>query len=91
MERWLVQLMKFGGMMMSEKNELSFEKALEELEKIVEQLEKDDVPLEKAITSYQKGMELSKICDEKLQHAEEKMTQIINKENEREPFNVQED
>lgn len=83
--------MMFGGILMTEKNELTFEKALTELEGLVEELEKDDVPLEKAINFYQKGMELSKICDEKLQHAEEKMTQITNSNNETEPFNVQED
>lgn len=77
--------------MSEQKNELTFERALAELEVIVEHLEKDDVPLEKAIDYYEKGMKLSKLCDEKLQLAEEKMTEIMNEENESEPFNVQED
>lgn len=76
---------------MSEEKEITFEKALEELEKIVEELEKEDVPLEKAIDYYQKGMELSKRCDDKLQDAEEKMTKIVQKDNESKPFHMQED
>lgn len=68
------------------KNELTFEKALTELEEIVVKLESADIPLEKAIDFYQAGMKLSKLCDEKLTHAQEKMTQILNDENELESF-----
>lgn len=72
-------------------NELTFEKALTELEEIVVKLESADVPLEKAIDYYQAGMKLSKLCDEKLTHAQEKMTQILNDENELEPFAAEEE
>lgn len=68
---------------------LSFENALKQLEEIVHELEQEEVPLEKAINLYQKGMELSKYCDEKLEHAENKMTKILNKENKTEPFNIE--
>lgn len=78
---------------MTESNEetLSFEQALEQLEGIVEQLEKEDVPLEKAIDFYQKGMKLSALCDEKLKDAQTKMTEIMNEDDESEPFDLQEE
>lgn len=71
-----------------EKN-LSFEEALHKLEGIVNKLEAEDVPLEKAIDFYQEGMKLSKLCDDILINAQEKMTQILNEENELAPFKLQ--
>lgn len=67
-------------------NEITFEKALIELEDIVAKLESTDVPLEKAIDYYQAGMKLSKLCDEKLTDAQDKMTLILKDENKLEPF-----
>ncbi|GAA0416637.1 exodeoxyribonuclease VII small subunit [Virgibacillus salarius] len=72
-------------------NELSFEEAMAQLEKIVEKLETGDVPLEKAIDYYQDGMKLSKLCNVKLIHVEEKMTKIMNEQGELEPFHIQEE
>ena len=70
--------------------ELSFEDAIKQLEKIVAQLEEnEDIPLEKAINLYQEGMKLSKLCDEKLKNAQEKVTKIINDNQEEEPFDLQ--
>ncbi|MDY0396485.1 exodeoxyribonuclease VII small subunit [Virgibacillus halophilus] len=76
---------------MESKEELSFEDAMKELESIVEKLEAGDVPLEQAITYYQKGMDLSKICNDKLSDVEEKMVRIINSQGETEPFEMQEE
>jgi len=76
---------------MTEKEKLSFEEAMSQLEEIVEQLEKGDVPLEKAISYYQEGMKLSKLCHDKLTNVQEKMTQILNEQDELEPFHIQED
>lgn len=74
-----------------EKDEVSFEEALEKLEVIVGKLEEGDVPIEMAINYYQDGMILSKLCNDKLKHAQEKMTQIMNEQNEFEPFDIQEE
>lgn len=71
--------------------ELTFEEAMNKLEEIVQKLEEGDVPLEKAITYYQEGMNLSKICSDKLNHVQDKMTQIINEQGEFELFEVQEE
>ena len=51
------------------KIKISFEEALKDLEEIVEDLNSDDLDLEKAITAYEKGMELKKICETRLKEA----------------------
>ena len=51
---------------MTNKKDITFEEAMENLEKIVEQLEEGDVPLEKAISIYKQGMDLSRLCHTKL-------------------------
>lgn len=76
---------------MDEKKELTFEEAMTKLEEIVHKLEGEDVPLEKAIDYYQEGMKLSKICDEILHNAQEKMATILKDNGEVVPFELQED
>lgn len=56
---------------------IMFNVAMEQLEEIVRQLEQGDVPLEEALTLYQKGMELSKVCHDKLQNAEEQLVTMM--------------
>jgi exodeoxyribonuclease VII small subunit len=76
--------------MTEEQKELSFEEAMEKLEEIVEKLETGDVPLEKSIDYYQEGMKLSKLCSDKLNMVQEKMTKIIDEHGEIKPFDVEE-
>lgn len=64
---------------------------MEELEKIVEQLEEGDVPLEAAITIYKQGMDLSKLCHQKLKTVENQLTQILKEDGELDSFAVQEE
>lgn len=71
--------------------ELTFEQAMEKLEIIVEKLEEGDVPLEAAIDFFQEGMQLSKLCHDKLQHAEKQMDQILRENGQLEPFTIQEE
>jgi exodeoxyribonuclease VII small subunit len=71
--------------------ELSFELAMQRLEEIVGKLEEGDVPLEKAIEYFQKGMELSKLCHDKLQHVEKQMDFILKEDGELKPFELQEE
>ena len=75
---------------MENKEELKFEKALEQLEEVVTKLE-EDVPLDQLIQYYQKGMELVKISNKMLRDAEEKMTKVLNENDELEPFTSEED
>ncbi|MGG5255114.1 exodeoxyribonuclease VII small subunit [Neobacillus sp. SM06] len=76
---------------MSEKKELSFEEAMSQLEKIVDRLEEGDVPLEEAIAIYKKGMELSKLCHDKLKNVEEQLTQMITEDGRKENFSIAEE
>ncbi|MDD3623678.1 MAG: exodeoxyribonuclease VII small subunit [Bacilli bacterium] len=50
---------------------VKFEELLKELEKIVLELEKGDLSLEESLKKYQRGIELSKLCKEKLEEAKE--------------------
>ncbi len=53
--------------------ELDFEGAMDRLEKIVEQMESGKLPLEDLIVRYEEGMNLVKICQERLANAEQKI------------------
>lgn len=76
---------------MTTKDEITFEEGIEKLEAIVEKLEEGDVPIEKAINYYQDGMNLSKLCNDKLKSVQEKMAKIMNEQDEFEPFDIQEE
>ena len=54
-------------------NELNFETAMERLEAIVEQMESGKLPLEDLIVRYEEGMNLVKVCQERLASAEQKI------------------
>lgn len=53
--------------------EQSLETTFEELDKIVSELEGTDVSLEDSFKLYHKGMELLKVCNEKIDAVEKKM------------------
>src|SRR5438309_9988462 len=53
--------------------ELNFEGAMDRLEKIVEQMESGKLPLEDLIVRYEEGMNMVKICQERLTAAEQKI------------------
>ena len=63
---------------MKDNNKISFEDALKNLEEIVENLNNDDLNLEEAISAYEKGMELKKICEKRLQEAKLRIENIKN-------------
>jgi len=56
--------------------ELNFEGAMDRLETIVEQMESGNLPLEDLIVRYEEGMNLVKICQERLASAEQKIEMI---------------
>jgi exodeoxyribonuclease VII small subunit len=69
--------------------EMKFEDALKKLEKIVEDLEKGDLTLDEALKKYQEGVELSRMCNQRLEWAKKKIDTLTkNKkgEFELEPF-----
>lgn len=75
---------------MEKNEEKSFEENLASLENIVKKLENGDIPLDDAIKEFNKAMELSKICDQKLKKAEESLTKIVKEDNTLEDFEVEE-
>lgn len=56
---------------------LSFEEAIEELESVVRSLEDGKSPLDVAISSYERGVQLKKHCEEKLREATLKVEKIL--------------
>ncbi len=74
--------------------ELSFEEAIKELEKTVGELESDNMTLDESVKKFEKGMELSKYCNELLEKAEKNITILIEQANgtiKEEPFVALED
>lgn len=57
--------------------ELSFEEAMEELESVVRQLETGRIKLDEAVSFYERGMTLKKVCEEKLTAAKAKIDILI--------------
>jgi exodeoxyribonuclease VII small subunit len=53
--------------------ELSFEKALAELEKIVARMESGELSLEQALATHQRGLELARFCQQKLEAAQQQV------------------
>ncbi|WP_292849880.1 exodeoxyribonuclease VII small subunit [Methanobrevibacter sp.] len=70
--------------------ELSFEESLEQLEEIVNKLESGNVPLDDAIDEFTKAMNLVKLCNAKLNNAEEAIAKIVKDNGEIVDFNVNE-
>ncbi len=76
---------------MTNEKAISFEEAMTKLEQIVDKLEEGDVPLEEAILFYKEGMELSKLCHDKLKSVEDQLTQIITEDGRKESFSIAEE
>ncbi len=73
--------------------QLTFEEALSRLEEIVDKLETKEVALEEAIALFQKGMELSNVCHEKLKKVEKQVQLILEEEGKlvKKAFHLEED
>lgn len=56
---------------------VDFESALGELEKIIERLESGQQTLEEALLAFQRGIELTRVCQRGLQEAEQKVEQLL--------------
>ncbi|TDM04325.1 exodeoxyribonuclease VII small subunit [Macrococcus carouselicus] len=57
-----------------------FETMMTELEAIVNKLDNDQVSLEESIELYEKGVQLSKACQEQLVQAEDKINKVSSDE-----------
>lgn len=63
---------------MAEKKVRSFEEELEELNKIANELESGELSLEDSVKKFEEGMKISKKCNETLDKAEKKITELVN-------------
>ena len=61
---------------MDQNKDMSFEKALAELQDVVDKLEAGKVPLEMALSLYERGMELVKVCNSQLDTAEQRVNAV---------------
>lgn len=52
---------------------------MEQLEKIVNDLESGELTLEQSIAAFEKGIQLSKLCQTKLEAAEERVKKLLEK------------
>ena len=55
----------------------TFEASLEALERIVHELEGGDLPLEKSLELFEKGIRLSRECQERLTQAERRIEVLL--------------
>lgn len=63
--------------MNTEKETMSFEKALELLQEKINQLQKGNLPLDEALKTFQEAVEISRVCNAKLDLAEEAVEKIV--------------
>ncbi len=70
-----------------------FEQALDELEKLVERLERGDLPLDEALKTFERGVELTRHCQNALKAAQQKVEILLKRTGQPrvEPFTVPED
>jgi exodeoxyribonuclease VII small subunit len=67
-------------------NTTTFEKALDEFEKLVASMEEGDLSLEDSLKKYERGMELSRVCQSALEEAEQRVRILSEKTEELEPL-----
>ena len=60
----------------------NFESKLDELEQLVENLESGDLDLEDALTQFEKGIKMTKECQQALSSAEQRVKILIEKNGE---------
>lgn len=56
---------------------LTFEQAFQQLEEVVRQLESGELSLEQSLALFEKGMLLARLCESKLDEAEQRVSQLV--------------
>jgi len=67
------------------KREINFEQAVQELEGLVERMEKGELGLEESLKAFERGVELTRLCQKALDEAEQKVDILTRKEDGLEP------
>ncbi|BDZ73055.1 MULTISPECIES: exodeoxyribonuclease VII small subunit [Methylophaga] len=63
--------------MAAKQKKLDYEAAVKELEALVERLEDGDISLEESLKLYERGVLLTRDCQESLQAAEQKVQMLL--------------
>ncbi len=63
--------------MVAKRKKLEYEAAVSELELLVERLEKGDISLEESLKLYERGVLLTRDCQEALQAADQKVQMLL--------------
>lgn len=56
----------------------SFEDSLQELEALVQRMEQGQLPLDDALKAFERGVQLSRVCRNALQEAEQKVQILMD-------------
>lgn len=67
---------------MSRKKSFQFEESLARLEGLVEQMEDGDLSLEESLKAFEKGIKLTRECQQALKQAEQKIQLLMEKSSE---------
>ena len=59
------------------KDNIQLEKSLKELEKLVDKMEQGDLSLEKSLDYFEKGIKLTRQCQQALQQAEQRVQILV--------------
>ncbi len=59
---------------------MDFEKAMQELESLVENMESGDLSLEDSLKSFEQGVKLTRLCQQSLKKAEQKVAILLKKD-----------
>ena len=63
----------------NESNPESFESAMEQLETLVSRMESGELSLEESLKAFEKGVQLTRFCQDQLQKAELKVQELSSK------------
>ncbi len=62
---------------MADPTETTFEASLARLTEIVQRLEKGDLPLEESLRLFEEGVTLSRVAEERLDKAEQRVEELL--------------
>jgi exodeoxyribonuclease VII small subunit len=65
---------------MEKGTDLTFEQAFQQIEEVVRQLESGELTLEQSLSLFERGMLLAKVCESKLDEAEQKVNRLVGVE-----------
>ena len=64
---------------MNKTNKINLEKTFENLSNLINKLEQEDIDIDQMIDLFNQGMNLSKLCEQKLNDAEKKINKLLKK------------